>query len=199
MGGSSAVGKGRPRRVISASHRGGIHRTSARLRCGPAGGRGCTAWPGGGYSDTMAIRLESTVERKDPALPRYVVVPEDALAQWALDGTTMVEVEVNGTSLGRRSLKRWSERGGWFFDLTEIHAERASVEVGDRVVIEIARASTELPDELRALLDDDAEARRRWESLTASRRRMLAEHVRSAKRAETRARRAAAALTDALA
>lgn len=148
-----------------------------------------------GYCGTMATRIESTVERKDPSLPRFVVVPDDAVADWRLEGTTMVDVTIDGTDVGRRSLKRWRERGGWFFDLTQDQAEGADVDVGKRITVELRRASTALPDELRDLLDEDPEACRRWESLTDSRRRMLAEHVRSAKRPETRARRAARALT----
>jgi hypothetical protein len=161
--------------------------------CGPSVAR---RGVGHGYSGTMVIRVESTVERKDPTLPRFVVVSDDAVAGWELEGTTIVEVELDGTAIGRRSLKRWPERGGWFFDLTGAQAERAGIEAGDRVVVELARASTELPAELRTLLDDDPEARRRWESLTDSRRRMLAEHVRSAKRPQTRTRRAARALAE---
>lgn len=148
-----------------------------------------------GYCGTMATRIESTVERKDPSLPRFVVVPDDAVADWRLEGTTMVDVTIDGTDVGRRSLKRWRERGGWFFDLTQDQAEGADVDVGERITVELRRASTALPDELRDLLDEDPEACRRWESLTDSRRRMLAEHVRNAKRPETRARRAARALT----
>jgi hypothetical protein len=97
----------------------------------------------------MTIQVESTVERKDPSLPRFVVVPDDAVAAWELEGTTIVEVDVQGTALGRRSLKRWPERGGWFFDLTEAQARRAGVDVGEGVVVELARASTELPARAR--------------------------------------------------
>lgn len=167
-----------------------------RLRCGPSSAPSVAwDWVVRGYYGTMAIRIEATVERKDPGLPRFVVVPDDAVAGWSLEGTTMVDVTIDGTAVGRRSLKRWWERGGWFFDLTQDQADRAEVDAGDRIAVELRLASTALPDELRDLLDGDPEARRRWESLTDARRRGLAEHVRSAKRTETRARRASRSLT----
>lgn len=142
----------------------------------------------------MTIRVDATVERKSSSLPRFIVVPDDAVAAWELDGTTVVEVSIDGTSVGRRSLKRWAGRDGWFFNLTEEQAKRVGVAVGDRVSVEMALASTALPTELTALIEGDPEARRCWESLTDARRRLLAEHVRSAKRSETRARRAARAI-----
>lgn len=144
----------------------------------------------------MTTPIESTVERKSPSLPRFIVVPDSAVARWRLEGTTMVEVTIDGTSVGRRSLKRWSERDGWFFNLTEAQAERAGVDIGDQVAVQITLAPTALPGELQDLIDGDAEARRCWQSLTDARRRLLAEHVRSAKRSETRARRAARALVE---
>jgi hypothetical protein len=142
------------------------------------------------------IDLPATIERHDPGLPRYVVVPASAVGPWRLDGTTVVEGTIAGTPLGRRSLKRWDgER--WFLDLPDSLCRKAGVDTGDSVALELRLASTELPDELASLLAGSPEARKRWEGLSASRRRMLREHVLAAKRAETRRRRSRAALLDA--
>lgn len=140
------------------------------------------------------LRFEGVVERKRPGLPRFVVAPSATLAPWNLTETTVVEVVLDGMGVGRRSLKRWDERNGWFFDLTEKQCAAADVETGDAVSVELRRASMAPPVELRALIEAEPEARKAWDSLSDSRRRMLAEHVRAAKRDETRRRRAARAL-----
>lgn len=140
------------------------------------------------------LRFRAAVERKANTLPRFVVASSTLLAPWELDGTTIVEVSIGGASLGRRSLKRWPERDGWFFDLTEEQCARMGVDTGDDLAIELRLASTDVPQELRRLVERDAAAARAWGSFSESRRRMLAEHVRAGKRAETRRRRARRAL-----
>ncbi|MDX1493919.1 MAG: YdeI/OmpD-associated family protein [Longimicrobiales bacterium] len=145
---------------------------------------------GSGNEAPRGIRVRAEVERKDPTLPPFIVIPEELLTSWDLTGTTVVEVTLEGTELGRRTLKPWPARAGWFFDLTQAHAKKASVAVGDQVLVELSPAATGPPDELAEVLESHADARRRWEELTGAQRRMLAEHVRSAKRASTRSRRA---------
>lgn len=136
------------------------------------------------------VRFEAAIERKSPSLPRFIVVASELLEAWDLSGTSIVEVTVRGTALGRRTLKRWRERDGWFFDLTGSQCDRADLDTGDVVAVEVRRASTAPPRLLQTLIDDDLAARRAWDALTLSQRRMLSEHVRQAKRIQTRRRRA---------
>ncbi len=141
------------------------------------------------------VRFDAVVKRKNASLPRFVVVPPEFVAPWRLQGTTVVEVTLGGAILGRRSLKHWGKgRDCWFFDLTEAQCRRAGVETGDDAPVELRQASTDLPRELRSLLESNASAKVVWDSLTRARQRMLAEHVRGAKQAETRRRRATRAL-----
>lgn len=147
-----------------------------------------------GKAPSHVVRFEGVVERKSPSLPRFVVAPAAAVARWSLQGTTVVEVTVEGVEVGRRSLKRWEERDGWFFDLTEQQCGDAGVDTDDGVSIELRLATTAPPPELRELIDADPVAKRAWESLSDARRRMIAEHVRAAKREDTRRRRASRAL-----
>jgi hypothetical protein len=143
--------------------------------------------------EPSTLELTTTIERHDPGLPRYVVVPGSAVRPWNLDGTTVVEGTIDDTPLGRRSLKRWdAER--WFLDLPDSLCRKAGVDTGDTVTLELRPAPTDLPEELTGLLTSSAEARQRWERMTPSRRRMLREHVLAAKRPETRRRRAHKAL-----
>lgn len=135
--------------------------------------------------------LRATIERKHPSLPRFVVVPAEALAPWALDGTTVVEVALAGVDIGRRALKRWGpERDVWFMDLTAPQCRAAGVDVGDTVELRLRRADEGLPAELQAVLSGSARARAMWDAWPPGRRRQAAEAVRSARRTETRTRRA---------
>lgn len=140
-----------------------------------------------------SLRISARVERKDPGLPRNVVVASWVVHPWRLEGTTVVEGTLDGTALGRRTLKRWDE-DRWFLDLPERLCRRAGVETGDEVDLEIRRASTELPPELAELLGSSSRARETWRELSASRQRVICEHVLAAKRPETRRRRARSAL-----
>ena len=142
-----------------------------------------------------SVRVRTVVERKHASLPRYVVIPASSLAGWELSGTVVVEARLNGIDVGRRSLKRWgSGRDVWFFDLTAAQCERAGVDAGRRVDVELVRADERPPAEIETLVRADPEAARAWDSLSQARRRQLAEHVRSAKQPETRRRRAARGL-----
>lgn len=133
------------------------------------------------------------IERKAESLPRYAVVPAKLVSAWGLEGTTVVEVELNGQAMGRRSLKPWG-RGRWFLDLPEKLCRRAGVDTGDEIVLRLRRADECLPGEIASLIANDPRAKRNWEALTGSRRRMLREHVLEAKRPATRERRVRKAL-----
>ncbi|MDE2924635.1 MAG: YdeI/OmpD-associated family protein [Acidobacteriota bacterium] len=135
------------------------------------------------------ITLRSRVERHQPDLPRYVVVPESAVAPWKLGGTTVVEGTAGGFDFGRRSLKRW-DADRWFLDLPGKWCRDAGVSTGDEVELTLRVASSALPAELARLIGESASAQAAWQRLTASQQRMLREHVLAAKRLETRERRA---------
>lgn len=137
------------------------------------------------------IRLRTVVERKSEALPRYVVIPAASLARWRPTGTLVVEAELDGRDLGRRNLKAWGRgREVWFLDLTQRQCERAGVDTGDAIELVLRRADDGIPEELVAVIEASAAARRSWDMLSAGRRRQISEHVRAAKHAETRRRRA---------
>ncbi len=141
-----------------------------------------------------SVRVESKMERKHPSLPRYITVPSPALSQWHLTGTTVVEVWINGVEIGRRTLKAWDDRDVWFFDLTQQHFRKLGVDEGDTVSVELQLADQAPPTELRRLLVRHPSARALWDSLTPAQQRLRSEHIRSAKRTQTRDRRARAAV-----
>jgi hypothetical protein len=127
-------------------------------------------------------------------MPRFIVIPKDAVADWRLRETTTVDGTLNGVSVGHRSLKRLDD-SNWFIDLPEPLCRRARIDTGDTVDLSLHVASTALPPELSSLLSRNAEARRTWTALTVSQQRMLREHVASARQSTTRLRRATCALT----
>lgn len=140
-----------------------------------------------------SLEFSGTVERKDPSLPCYMVIPSDLLESWSLRETTVIEGALNDTELGRRTLKPWGA-DRWFVELPKALCRKAGISVGDRVNLRIRRASTRLPRELAALIESDRGARRAWDQMSPSRQRMLREHVIAAKRPATRQRRAERAL-----
>ena len=135
------------------------------------------------------VRLELEIERKDAALPRFVVVPTEAIAHWGLEGTTVVEGTVNGVSFGRQTIKRW-DAGRWFMTVTEALCRKLGVDTGDRVEVSLRVAEEEVAPELERVLADDPVARARWDRLTASQQRQLREEVLALKSSDARHRRA---------
>ena len=141
------------------------------------------------------LTVTSKVIRHNPQFSRLVTIPLEKLAPWKLDGTTTVEGTINGTDLGRRSLKRWDERNCWWIDLPEPLCQKAKLETGDEVTLTIRLAGDDLPEELQALLTTNPLAKANWERLTKSQQRMLREDVFTPKSSATRRRRAEKLLT----
>ena len=136
------------------------------------------------------IVVTTTVTRHNPQFSRLVTIPLGTVAPWKLTGTTVVEGEINGTPLGRRSLKRWDERECWWIDLPDPLCKKAKIEMGDEVKLVIRLASEDLPDELTQLLGTSQKAAAKWKSMTAAQQRMLREEIFAAKTPATRTKRA---------
>ena len=136
------------------------------------------------------IVCTTTVTRHHPQLSRLVTIPLEKVAPWKLTGTTVVEGTINGTPLGRRSLKRWDERQCWWIDLPDALCKKAKVEVGDAVKLVIRVAAEDLPEELTQLLTQNSKAEAKWKSMTAAQQRMLREEIFAAKTPATRTKRA---------
>lgn len=136
------------------------------------------------------ITVTTTVTRHHPQLSRLATIPLGTVAPWKLTGTTVIDGTINGTPLGRRSLKRWDERECWWIDLPDPLCKKAKIEVGDEVKLVIHLASEVLPDELKHLLDSNAKAAAKWKTMTTAQQRMLREEIFTAKTSATRTKRA---------
>lgn len=141
------------------------------------------------------LEIRAIIKRKSPKLPRYIEIDSPYLVGWDLSGTTPVAISINGTEAGRRNLKPWGQgRSVWFLELPNEICNRVGIDDGDEVALTVYLASTALPAELSSLIERDATANKRWAQMTTSEKRMLADHVRQAKQATTRERRAVKAL-----
>ena len=136
------------------------------------------------------ISIVTKVIKHNPQFCRLVTIPLEVVEPWKLSGTTTVEGTINGTDLGRRSLKRWDERSCWWIDLPNPLCKKANVETGDEVTLTIRLAAEDLPEELRELIETNRVAKTNWEKLTQPQQRMLREDVFAGKTSATRRRRA---------
>jgi hypothetical protein len=141
------------------------------------------------------LTIQTRVDRLDPRVPRFMIVPAKAVEPWGLTVTTTVEVSVNGIDIGRRSLTPWGDGLKWSISLNEPQCRKVGVDTGDKVTLTLRPASEELPAELAELLAGDTAARGRWEGMTEAQRRMLREEVGAGKQPATRMRRARKWLT----
>ena len=137
------------------------------------------------------VQISTQLQRKDPRLPVYVVIPSHHLKPWGLTGTTVIEGSANGYPFGRRTIKAWGKgRDEWFIEFTAAFCKTASLQVGDRVDLEIQLADTSTPQELESILSQSKSLEAAWLALSERERRDAGEHIRAAKAPATRQRRA---------
>jgi hypothetical protein len=142
---------------------------------------------------TDALAISVRIECKQPALPRFAIVPATVIQPWGLTETTVIEGTLNGVPIGRRTIKKWDDEL-WWIDIPQTLCRQAKVDTGETVSLEIRLASTELPEELAALLKSNPAVKAAWDKLTSGQQRMFRENVASAKTPETRSRRASGLL-----
>ena len=144
----------------------------------------------------MKIRLCARLQRKDPRLPVYVVIPGSKVQAWALTGTTVIEGSANGVAFGRRNIKAWGKDStDWFVEFTAPFCKTAMLAVGDELTLELQLADAATPPELERILAGNQRLTAAWQALSDSARRDAGEHIRAAKNEATRARRATAVAT----
>jgi len=137
-------------------------------------------------SDGGPVSFAATIERHHPGLPVYLIVPATVPAGFGRDATFVVEAVIDGTPLGRRTVKPWGD-GRWFLEVTAAQQARLGVAEGDRVTVALVPAA-EVPEDLAAAITE-AGLEPAWHGLSAAGRRALAEPVFEARRPETRAKR----------
>jgi hypothetical protein len=122
-------------------------------------------------------------------------IPPDVTA--ALGGKKQMRVlgTLNGHAMRTSTMPY---RGGFYVGLHKAAREAAGVEIGDEVELELTLDTSprvlELPPELEAAFALDPALRQRFDGLSFSRRREMAEPIGEAKKPETRAARLQKAL-----
>ena len=140
------------------------------------------------------IRFKSVIELATGGgaaakIPRDLGAELGGLKQMRVSGS------MNGYPI-RTSTMPYS--GAFYVGIHKASREAAGVEIGDEVELELTRDDSprvlELPPELTAAFAKEPVLRQRFEALSFSRRRELADPIREAKRPETRAARLEKAL-----
>ena len=135
---------------------------------------------------THTVRFVSLLDRHQPDLPVFAIVPGTVAEAFGKTRTFIVETRINGLPLGRRSIKPWGD-GRWFLELTKAHCKALGVDVGSNLSVDVALAP-ETPDDLRQRIDQAGLAGA-WGRLSEAQRRGFSESVFDARRPATRAAR----------
>ena len=139
------------------------------------------------------VTVSTVLERKNPGLPVFVVIPGRFIASWKLAGTTVIEGTANGRAFGRRNIKAWGKGSdNWFLEFTAPFCRAAGLDVGDSISLQLRVADMSLPPELETLLLTSKALTQSWAKLTDAQRRDASEHVRATKSLAARKRRAEA-------
>ncbi len=139
------------------------------------------------------VTFASRVERLDTGMRYHVVPVPDDIADHFLDaGHKRVLATLNGHET-RRAFQGSAE-GGRYLVLGMAELKAAGVRLGDSVNVSLVPDpepdTIDLTVEFLEVLRQDDAARERWESFSTGRQRSLAHYLTSAKRPETRLRRA---------
>lgn len=138
-----------------------------------------------------STRFRARLQRHQPDLPVYVIVPDDLPARLGHGGTFVVEARSGDTGLGRRSVKPWGD-GRWFMELTKSQLALLAAGPGDEVEVELREAPAEHRELMRCVEQQglgDA-----WRGLSEAQRRQMTEPVFAARRDATREARIAKVL-----
>ena len=123
-------------------------------------------------------------------IPPEVTTALGGLKQMRVTGT------LNGTPFRSSTMPY---RGAFYLGVHKATREAAGVRIGDEVALTVVRDDSprvlELAPELEAALAAEPELRKRFDGLSFSRRRELAEPITEAKKPETRAARLERAMT----
>lgn len=162
---------------------------------------GCLRHNGPGMADSrVRIRFQATLFRpggKDQGGPwTFLNLPDEASQELPSRGMVSVDGALEGHEF-QATLRPDGNGGHWLKVPPDLRAE-AGIEVGQAVTVELTPSlrepEPEVPEDLvRALAEATPEVQEVWRSLTPLARRDWAQWVESAKREETRRKRAESA------
>lgn len=138
-------------------------------------------------------KFESFVCRVDGAMnPHGIPVPDEVSELLRKAGVGRIVVKINGYEL-RRGLQGSKEFGSHIVVGLNLLKE-AGLKIGETVCVECEPdpnpEQIDIPEELLIAIEQDGEASERWMSMSPGKKRSIAYHVSSAKREDTRIKRA---------
>lgn len=143
---------------------------------------------------TLVFRFTAPLVRHETALgvTHILPVPAEVAAAWKKAKVRRLVGTINGHPVNR-GLQHHADGGSY---LTLGRPLLREIGLGPKVVAAVELGpdpkanEPDLPEELQAALEQDAEARARWETFPQGMRRSLASYVTSAKQGPTRIKRA---------
>lgn len=83
-----------------------------------------------------AIQFAARILRKQPDLPRYIVVPGELVTDRT--GSFAARVSLNGSVPFERTIRPWGKGADvYFFNLAQLHCRAAAADTGDRCEVRI--------------------------------------------------------------
>lgn len=141
------------------------------------------------------LTLQTVLEPFGPACAIFLT--DEQVAQLGSTKTPPVLVTIGGTTVRQRVARMGGQN---CIGLSKAARAELGVQIGDEVEATIAPDTAErtvdVPPELAAALDAEPGVRAAFDQLSYTRRKELARGVSAAKKAETKARRVAAALEE---
>lgn len=139
------------------------------------------------------IQFVAPILRRDTGmLQHYLPLPTEVAADLRRDGVRRVIASFNGVKVNRGVVG--DGEGGWILIVSLDLMKEMRCGLGDMVAVQLQPDpdpdSVELCEEFQVVLDMDKAAQERYQLMTPGRQRGLAYYVNSAKREETRIRRA---------
>jgi hypothetical protein len=140
-----------------------------------------------------AFRFTSQVVRLDQGMPFHVLpVPDEIAAAWKKAKVRRLVGTINGFAVNRALMSHAD--GGSFFIVSREIMKAAGISPKTPAALAFkpdpAPNQPEMPEEFQLVLDQDAAAKKRWDSFTPGRRRSLIVYITGAKTEPTRIKRA---------
>lgn len=143
-------------------------------------------------ASTLTFRFTSSLERLEREMPFSILpVPDEIAAAWKKAKVRRLVGTINGHPVNRALMNHAD--GGSFIIVSRdlIKTARINARSANQLVLrpDPTPDRIELPEEFQLALDQDQEAKARWDTFTPGRQRSLASYVTSAKTEPTRIKR----------
>ncbi len=140
----------------------------------------------------LRFRFQSSVERTDGPMRTHVIpIPDDIAEAWKAANVRRLVGTANGFEINR-AMQNTAD-GARFLIIAQKTLKEFGLREEDAVDLDLKPDphpdKVEIPDEFLVVLEQDAEARERWDKFKPGLRRSVVHYISDAKREDTRIRR----------